>query len=78
MRNVCSCHKLLSYGTKRVHRAKYEESVLTLSSAYAGSHFDLPAFIYFRGRIYHAGVLHFHEGFYCLILFANAKQLEQR
>lgn len=75
MRDVCSCKKLLSDLVKRVQRARYEEFVFNLASAYAGYQFDLPAFMDFRGRIYRAGVLHFHERDLArsLILFSNEK-----
>lgn len=44
-----------------VQRARYESFILDVASAYAGYEFYLPAFVDFRGRIYRAGVLHFHE-----------------
>lgn len=52
---------LLSEFQKRVQRARYEDFVIRLASAYEGYTFYLPAFMDFRGRIYRAGVLHFHE-----------------
>lgn len=57
-RNKVPLDKLLSELFKRVQRARYEDFVITLASAYE---LDLPAFIDFRGRIYRSGVLHFHE-----------------
>jgi DNA-directed RNA polymerase len=46
---------------RRVQQARYEDFVLTLASAYDGYKCYLPAFMDFRGRIYRAGVLHYHE-----------------
>lgn len=45
----------------RVQRARYEDFIFKLANAYAGYKFFLPTFLDFRGRIYRAGVLHFHE-----------------
>nr|GME06069.1 DNA-dependent RNA polymerase [Ipomoea batatas] len=45
----------------RVQRSRYERFILELASAYVDYEFYLPAFVDFRGRIYRAGVLHFHE-----------------
>lgn len=59
--DVCSCKVLLGELVKRVQRARYERFVLILAEAYKGYKFYLPAFMDFRGRIYRAGVLHFHE-----------------
>lgn len=42
-------------------RIRFEHFVLMLASAYDGYKFYLPAFMDFRGRIYRAGILHFHE-----------------
>lgn len=73
---MCSLTTLLSDLVSRVQKARYEDFVLNLSSAYAGYQFDLPAFIDFRGRIYRAGVLHFHERDLAksLIVFSNNGQ----
>lgn len=83
VKDVCSCNVLLTELVKRVQRARYEEFVLILASAYVGYQFDLPAFMDFRGRIYRAGVLHFHERDLAksLILFASdakAPELSKR
>lgn len=45
----------------RIQRARYETFIINLASAYDGYKFYLPAFLDFRGRVYRAGVLHFHE-----------------
>lgn len=76
VKEVCSCNLLLTELVKRVQRARYEDFVLTLASAYAGYKLYLPAFMDFRGRIYRAGVLHFHERDLarCLIRFASDSQ----
>lgn len=58
---VRSFEMLMMEFFKRVQRARYEDFVLTLAHAYEGYIFYLPAFIDFRGRVYRAGVLHFHE-----------------
>lgn len=73
VRNVCSFNVLLRELVKRVQRARYEEFVITLASAYDGYHFYLPAFMDFRGRIYRSGILHFHERDLArsLVVFAN-------
>nr|XP_016498007.1 PREDICTED: probable DNA-directed RNA polymerase [Nicotiana tabacum] len=44
-----------------IQRARYETFILDIASAYEGYEFYLLAFVDFRGRIYRAGVLHFHE-----------------
>lgn len=46
---------------RRIQRARYEDFILKLATAYNGYQFYLPAFLDFRGRIYRAGILHFHE-----------------
>jgi len=46
---------------RNLQRARYEQFILKLASAYSGYKFYLPAFLDFRGRIYRAGILHFHE-----------------
>lgn len=61
VKEVCRCDVLLTELFKRVQRARYEDFVLLLAEAYSGYQFYLPAFMDFRGRIYRAGVLHFHE-----------------
>nr|GMD14319.1 DNA-dependent RNA polymerase [Ipomoea batatas] len=45
----------------RVQRSRYERFIVELASAYVDYEFYLPAFDDFRGRIYRARVLHFHE-----------------
>ena len=77
---VCGCHVLVTELLKRVQQARYEEFILILASAYRGYQFYLPAFVDFRGRIYRAGVLHFHERDLArsLLVFASdAKAPEQ-
>lgn len=61
VQNVCSYSVLLKDLVNRVQRARYEDFIITLASAYDGYHFYLPAFMDFRGRIYRSGILHFHE-----------------
>lgn len=75
---MCSCNTLLNKLFQRMQQARYEEFVLNLASAYEGYQFYLPAFVDFRGRIYRAGVLHFHERDLSrsFILFANEKTQE--
>lgn len=46
---------------ERIKRARYEQFLLKLASAYDGYTFDLPAFIDFIGRISRTGIMHFHE-----------------
>jgi len=76
---VCRCDVLLTDLFHRVQRARYEDFVLLLATAYSGYRFYLPAFIDFRGRIYRAGVLHFHERDLArsLIVFASDAQAPQ-
>nr|GMD12578.1 DNA-dependent RNA polymerase [Ipomoea batatas] len=45
----------------RVQCSRYERFILELASAYVDYEFYLSAFVDFRGRIYRARVLHFHE-----------------
>ena len=77
--DVCRCDVLLADLFHRVQRARYEDFVLLLATAYSGYRFYLPAFIDFRGRIYRAGVLHFHERDLArsLIVFASDAQAPQ-
>lgn len=78
LRGVCSLNKLLNDLIKRVQRARYEQFILYLASAYKGYKFYLPAFVDFRGRIYRAGVLHFHERDLArsFIIFSNDEKQE--
>ena len=79
VKDVCSCNVLLNELFKRVQQARFEEFILILATAYHGYKFYLPAFMDFRGRIYRAGVLHFHERDLAksLILFASGDAPEQ-
>ena len=61
VQKVCRCDMFITDLIKKVQRARYEDFIFILASAYAGYKFYLPAFMDFRGRIYRAGVLHFHE-----------------
>ncbi|KAG0543051.1 hypothetical protein BDA96_02G156500 [Sorghum bicolor] len=56
---------------KRIQRARYEQGLLALARAYVGYDIYFPAFIDFRGRVYCAGIVHFHERDFakCLISF---------
>ena len=76
VRDVCSCNVLLGELIRRVQRARYEEFVLMLASAYNGYQFYLPAFMDFRGRIYRSGVLHFHERDLARSLIVFARKAE--
>ena len=73
VKKECSCNHLLGELYRRAQQARYEDFVLTLANAYAGYKFYLPAFMDFRGRIYRAGILHFHERDLArsLIIFAS-------
>lgn len=77
---VISFEKLMMEFFKRVQRARYEDFVLTLAHAYEGYKFYLPAFMDFRGRVYRAGVLHFHERDLArsLIVFASEGEASLR
>lgn len=44
-----------------VQQARYESFIFQLAEAYSGFKFYLPAFTDLRGRIYRAGIIHFHE-----------------
>lgn len=70
---VCNYQELLREFMVRIQRACYETFIINLASAYEGYRFYLPAFLDFRGRIYRAGILHFHERDLArsLILFSN-------
>jgi hypothetical protein len=61
IKGACSSDVLISQFLSMIQRARFEDFVITLSSAYAKYQFDLPTFMDFRGRIYRSGVLHFHE-----------------
>jgi len=61
IKEACTSHGLCSELVKRIQRSRYEDFILVLADAYSGYQFYLPAFLDFRGRIYRAGVLHFHE-----------------
>ncbi|XP_059654541.1 probable DNA-directed RNA polymerase [Cornus florida] len=80
VQEVVSFHTLSTDLSKRVQRARYESFVLTLARAYAGYQFYLPAFMDFRGRMYRAGVSHFHQRDLakCLICFASNKKTEEQ
>jgi len=52
---------LIDIMDQRIQRARYEQFIIRLASAYEGYTFYLPAFIDFRGRISRTGILHFHE-----------------
>jgi len=74
---VCSYQDIIKEFMLRVQRARYEVFIMKLASAYSGYRFYLPAFLDFRGRIYRAGVLNFHERDLArsLILFANTTHI---
>lgn len=74
MKKICSFSEVLQAICKDIQSARYEDSVIKLSSAYEGYKLYLPAFLDFRGRIYRSGSLHFHERDLArsLILFADA------
>lgn len=70
---VCNFKEVLHEFMVRIQRSRYETFIINLASAYEGYQFYLPAFLDFRGRIYRAGVLHFHERDLArsLIVFSN-------
>lgn len=65
--NYKEIHRLTDYSSliqtfcTNIQRARYEQTLIEMASAYDGYTFDLPAFLDFRGRIYRSGILHFHE-----------------
>lgn len=59
--NCSSSTELVETLCKNIQRARTEELMLHLAKAYDGYQFDLPAFLYFRVRIYRSDVLHFHD-----------------
>jgi len=63
----------------RVQKARFEELVFKLASAYDNYVFYLPAFMDFRGRIYRSGLFHFHERDLArsLIVFANNHEVDE-
>lgn len=73
---ACSLDALLK---ELAIRARYEDFIIRLVSAYEDYVFYLPAFMDFRGRIYRSGILHFHERDLArsLIVFANNHQEEE-
>ncbi|KAF6150786.1 hypothetical protein GIB67_020869 [Kingdonia uniflora] len=58
---VSTCSDLLTELAKMIQLARYEYFIILLAQAYMGYILYLLAFVDFRGRIYRAGVLHFHE-----------------
>lgn len=76
---TCSLDALLKEFSIRVQKARYEDFIIRLASAYEDYVFYLPAFMDFRGRIYRSGILHFHERDFAraLIVFANNLQEEE-
>ncbi|XP_050217544.1 probable DNA-directed RNA polymerase [Mercurialis annua] len=79
MMNVILCEKLVNTLHKNIQQARSETFIINLASAYDGLQFYLPAFIDFRGRIYRAGVLHFHERALarCLIQFSAKSKMDE-
>ncbi|KAM3324036.1 hypothetical protein P3S67_005187 [Capsicum chacoense] len=61
IKNVSSLSDLFKELENRVQTARYEDFIIRLASSYEGYVFYLPAFMDFHGRIYHSGILHFHE-----------------
>jgi DNA-directed RNA polymerase len=61
IKSACSLSDLLKELSLRVQRARYEDLIIKLVSAYEDYVFYLPAFMDFRGRIYRSGMLNFHE-----------------
>ncbi|KAL0289083.1 UNVERIFIED_CONTAM: putative DNA-directed RNA polymerase [Sesamum calycinum] len=61
IKGVCSLDSLLKELGIRAQKARYEDFIIRLVSAYEDYVFYLPAFMDFRGRIYRCGILHFHE-----------------
>lgn len=76
---VYSIDELLKEFAIRVQKARYEDFIIRLVSAYEDYVFYLPAFMDFRGRIYRSGILHFHERDLArsFIVFANNHQEEE-
>lgn len=76
IKEACSLSYLLTELAKRVQEARYEDTIISLASAYEDYVFYLPAFMDFRGRIYRSGILHFHERDLArsLIVFAKNHQ----
>ena len=77
IKQLCSFNDLLQTLCKNIQRSHYEQLIIKLASAYDGYHFDLPAFLDFRGRICRSGILHFHERDLArsLILFADGQSI---
>lgn len=76
---ACSLGSLLNELAIRAQKARYEDLIIRLVSAYEDYVFYLPAFMDFRSRIYRSGILHFHERDLAksLIVFANNHQEEE-
>lgn len=79
IQETCSLSSLLNELAIRAQKARYEDLIIRLVSAYEDYVFYLPAFMDFRGRIYRSGILHFHERDLArsLIVFANNHQEEE-
>lgn len=78
IKNLSSLSVLLKELANRVQKARYEDFIIRLASAYEDYVFYLPAYLDFRGRIYRSGILHFHERDLArsLIVFAHNHQEE--
>lgn len=74
IKKLFSYNELLDTLYKNIQRSRYEQLIIKLANAYKGYHFDLPAFLDFRGRVYRCGILHFHERDLArsMILFADS------
>lgn len=79
IKGACSLGALLNELAIRAQKARYEDLIIRLVSAYEDYVFYMPAFMDFRGRIYRSGILHFHERDLArsLIVFANNHQEEE-
>nr|CBJ20748.1 hypothetical protein [Beta vulgaris subsp. maritima] len=61
LRHLTDYSSLIQTFVTNIQRARYEQTLIEMASAYDGYTFYLPAFLDFRGRIYRSGILHFHE-----------------
>lgn len=76
IQKVCTLSDLLKELAVSVQKARYEDLIIRLASAYEDYVFYMPAFLDFRGRIYRSGILHFHERDLARSLIVFASSLE--
>ncbi|GJX48684.1 DNA-dependent RNA polymerase [Tanacetum coccineum] len=75
IKNSVSFSFILTLLLTNIDQARYEKFILDMAEAFLGYDFYMSSFIDFRGRIYHSGILNFHERDLArsLIIFSDPK-----